>query len=287
MLAKPAGILTASTVWGILTVAWNGYQIAQGATHEAYLGATVTAGAAAVLSWAARNQASVPKAKAIPEPPAPLPAEAKAPETNTEPPIQPPAPAVPVESLSYSERFRTAPLAAPAPPAQADRVPIWLYAALVLAGLFVVVAVGLVIARPGILGAAVATAMPTAKPTIAQTLAPLHGDGIVRFGTGYDPATLAITGAKTTFKVTADVAWSASLSDSVNATKLHWVISKVAAGGSETVEFVQDIDIGDPSADTVANKAELGTLLSGPGIYVMRYLRDSTILAEGSFTLTK
>lgn len=56
MLVRPAGVLTGSVIWGVLTVAWNGYQIAQGATHEAYLGATVTAGVAAVLSFVARGQ---------------------------------------------------------------------------------------------------------------------------------------------------------------------------------------------------------------------------------------
>jgi hypothetical protein len=167
MLRNPTGILTASIVWGVLTVAWNGYQIAQGATHEAYLGATVTAGAAAVLSWAARSQAAAPKAKAIPEPPAPLLVEAKAPEAHAEPPIhQPPAPAVPVESLSYTERFRTTQPAPNPLPAQVDRVPVWLYAALVLAALFVLAAIGLVLAQSGVLPG-IAGAAPTAR---AQTV---------------------------------------------------------------------------------------------------------------------
>ncbi|MFZ5855109.1 MAG: hypothetical protein ACOYXS_11570 [Chloroflexota bacterium] len=56
LLVRPAGVLTGSVIWGVLTVAWNGYQIAQGATHEAYLGATVTAGMATVLSFVARSQ---------------------------------------------------------------------------------------------------------------------------------------------------------------------------------------------------------------------------------------
>lgn len=62
-IGLPTDILAASVVWGILSVAWQGYQIAEGLTHEAYVGAIVAAGAAAVLSFVARGQVGSPKPK--------------------------------------------------------------------------------------------------------------------------------------------------------------------------------------------------------------------------------
>jgi hypothetical protein len=108
---------------------------------------------------------------------------------------------------------------------------------------------------------------------------------VISFGTGFDKATLAITGPKTTFRTTDTIAWSASLNDAANATTLHWVIAKVEAGNTEKLEIAQDVEISNPLFSVLANKAKLGTLLSGKGTYVMRYLREATVLAEGRFTL--
>ena len=56
LLTKPdRGFLGTSTAWAALVVLWNGYNIMNGATHEAYIGATVAALAAGVLSWSARS----------------------------------------------------------------------------------------------------------------------------------------------------------------------------------------------------------------------------------------
>jgi len=56
LLTKPdRGFLGTSTAWAVLVVLWNGYNIMNGATHEAYIGATVAALAAGVLSWSARS----------------------------------------------------------------------------------------------------------------------------------------------------------------------------------------------------------------------------------------
>jgi len=50
----PTDILAASVIWGVLFVAWQGYQIAQGPTDAAYVGATLAAVWAVVLSLIAR-----------------------------------------------------------------------------------------------------------------------------------------------------------------------------------------------------------------------------------------
>jgi hypothetical protein len=61
LLTKPdRGFLGTSVAWAVLVVAWNGYNIMNGATHFAYIGATVCALAAGVLSWAARSAMPAP-----------------------------------------------------------------------------------------------------------------------------------------------------------------------------------------------------------------------------------
>ena len=57
LVARPSrGLLTASVVWGVLTVAWNGWNIANGVTHWAYIGATVAALVGGLVALAARSQ---------------------------------------------------------------------------------------------------------------------------------------------------------------------------------------------------------------------------------------
>jgi hypothetical protein len=80
------GFLGTSTAWAALTVLWQGYQIANGATHEAYIAATVAALVAGVLSYAARSgmpaSSTTPATWATGQPPSdtaqPLPPEGSA-----------------------------------------------------------------------------------------------------------------------------------------------------------------------------------------------------------------
>jgi hypothetical protein len=129
------------------------------------------------------------------------------------------------------------------------------------------------------------TAVPTRVPTPVPT--PYHGTGVISFGTAYDPDTLLITKPASTFKQTAAVAWSANFSEPAGATSVEWVISKISGATVETVVYHDEIPISDPKFDLLANKVVLGTLLTGPGKYTMRYYREAVKLAEGSFTLTK
>jgi hypothetical protein len=136
--------------------------------------------------------------------------------------------------------------------------------------------------------APVATPQPV-TPTIAETPPPLYGTGIITFGNNYDPDTLAITGPTSIFKSTAKrIAWSASLRRPAGATSLTLIIASVTKTGVETTLVKQDVDVSNPDFDTLANAIDLGLLLGRkPGTYVMRYLRESTVLAEGTFTLVK
>jgi hypothetical protein len=66
LLTKPdRGFLGTSAAWAVLVVLWNGYNIMNGATHEAYIGATVAALAAGVLSWSARSGMPAPPPQTV------------------------------------------------------------------------------------------------------------------------------------------------------------------------------------------------------------------------------
>lgn len=149
-----------------------------------------------------------------------------------------------------------------------------------------------------LLVAACGTAAPPAgvptiasNPTLTPTDAPVvgGGTGVISFGTGFDADSLAITGAKSSFKAsTKKIAWSASLLEPAGATTLTIVIASRSKSGVERILVKQDVDISDPAFDTLANAVDLGLLVDRkPGTYVMRYLRDADVLAEGTFTLVK
>lgn len=134
-------------------------------------------------------------------------------------------------------------------------------------------------------------AAPTAYAPDApvETLAPLYGTGVITFGTSFDPDDLSIAAPKSTFKVgSKKIAWSASLSRPAGATTLTLIIASRSKSGVETTLIKEDVDVSNPDFDTLANDADLALLVDRKaGTYVMRYLRDSTVLAEGTFTLIK
>jgi hypothetical protein len=113
--------------------------------------------------------------------------------------------------------------------------------------------------------------------------------GVITFGTAFDPDTLAITKPVSQFKATSkSIAWSASLTESADATSLTFIIASQSTSGTERVIIKQEVDVSNPDSDTFANDADLALLVDRKkGTYVMRYLRDSKVLAEGTFTLTK
>lgn len=132
-------------------------------------------------------------------------------------------------------------------------------------------------------------AIPTPTPTAGPTQAPIGGTGVVTFGTSYDADTLEIPRPLTRFKVgIKNIAWSASLSESAGATSLTFVLASRSSSGTERIIIKRDVDVSNPAFDTLANEADLSLLLDRKaGGYVLRYLRGSTILAEGQFTLVK
>jgi hypothetical protein len=110
--------------------------------------------------------------------------------------------------------------------------------------------------------------------------------GTIYFGRDYDPNTLFIVDPAESFRRGQKIAWSLQVSGTFGTTTLHWVIAKVSPGGAETVQWTQDTSISNPDFSIIANKWDLSLLVHGKGQFVMRYLRDNTVLGEGTFTLT-
>jgi hypothetical protein len=127
---------------------------------------------------------------------------------------------------------------------------------------------------------------PTPTP-LRPTLAPVGGSGHITFGTNYDATTLAVTDPRTTFARTySPIAWSAEFSEAAGATTIKIIVASQTASGGERVLISEDVTLSNPGSDLIANEADLATLVgNAKGTYVMRYLRDATILAEGTFTL--
>ena len=123
---------------------------------------------------------------------------------------------------------------------------------------------------------------PTEEPVI-------EGLGTITFGKTYDPDTLEIPRPTSKFKRTLkEIAWSARFSETAGSTTLTIVLARVGQGGSEELLVSEDVQISNPDFDTIANSADLAGIADNKaGTYVLRYLRESTILAEGTFRLVK
>lgn len=144
-------------------------------------------------------------------------------------------------------------------------------------------------ASPGAPATTVTPTNPPAVTTPEPEPAYEGGSGIITFGTAYDPDTLFIAKPLTRFKRTfPEIAWSAELARSVDATSVEWIVASQTASGSERVIIREDHDVSNPSNDLFANKIDLASLVDNKaGTYVMRYIESGEVLAEGTFTLVK
>jgi hypothetical protein len=142
----------------------------------------------------------------------------------------------------------------------------------------------------------------TARPAIVQpealpvdeVIAPLivepePGAGVITFGVGFDPTTLAIPKPLTRFKRTfPEIAWGARLTHGVTAYFVTWEVARRSASGIETPIFSVEEPIDGSDVTILANAGDLALLVDKKaGDYVMRYLNGREVLAEGIFTLVK
>lgn len=109
--------------------------------------------------------------------------------------------------------------------------------------------------------------------------------GPITFGSAVNERTLEVEKPETSFRLTDEVAWSASLHEPVEGTKVNIVITD-SGGGSELFGYEQFVT--DPGAIKLVNRMTLGRFLPEPGAYVMRYVSlAGAVLAEGEFELVR
>ncbi len=115
--------------------------------------------------------------------------------------------------------------------------------------------------------------------------------GTIAFGTGYDDGTSSIQGPGTVFPVSGVISWLGHFNRTPGTTTLIRRVIHSGPGGAKAVEGAISVSINDADASGIyANRTvnELEQELHiGPGTYTMQYLAGSTILAEGTFTLTQ
>jgi hypothetical protein len=127
---------------------------------------------------------------------------------------------------------------------------------------------------------------PTPAPSADPTW-PL-GDGGITFGMAFSEETFKITAPSATFpRAYAGIVWFiASFSEAPGATSLTATLTRQSAAPltTEALVWSHPTPIPDPGNLKLVDGrslAELGALQ--PGTYVMRFMRDATVLAEGTF----
>jgi hypothetical protein len=113
--------------------------------------------------------------------------------------------------------------------------------------------------------------------------------GSISFGSSINDS-IELIEPKTMFGPSDRFAMRAFLREPARAASLRWVVAKTTAAGSEWALIDQPWTISNPDFQIVGNEyamSELAWWLDGPGTYVVRFYRDTTLLAEGRFELTE
>lgn len=112
--------------------------------------------------------------------------------------------------------------------------------------------------------------------------------GAVKFGSAVDKGTFQLVGApKSSFASTDTLAYVATFTEPVNAASLRLVIAKTEGAGEQLL-VDEPIALSNPASIVLADDivlADLMPFLDGPGEYVMRFLREATPLAHGTFSI--
>ena len=110
------------------------------------------------------------------------------------------------------------------------------------------------------------------------------GPGYVTFGTESN-SQLHVTDPKTVFGTDERMVWSAFLTASANSSDLRIEIYKLDPSSPDGQRLVAQSDVR-PVANDVQRflrRVRVATLIDGPGLYTVRYLRGTEIMSEGSF----
>ena len=112
------------------------------------------------------------------------------------------------------------------------------------------------------------------------------GPAIISFGTKLDTTALTLLDSRSSFSAGDTFAYAVTLNEPAGATMLTETISR-QQGSAQVVVYTETADVADPTYDQFANSVSFDLLipyLGQTGTFVMRFLRDTTVLAQGTFT---
>ena len=170
--------------------------------------------------------------------------------------------------------------------------------------------------RSAVVAASVSFLPPTLAPSVATTLAPStptplespgaetpvpsgpgpsttpppiqEGQGFVTFGTQADEE-LRIIDPRTTFTLQEQVVWSAYLSRSADSSELRIQIAKADASAPNGERQIVESEVTPEvtAGQIFQRRFRPNRLLDGAGIYVVRYVAGTEILAHGTIEVTR
>lgn len=114
------------------------------------------------------------------------------------------------------------------------------------------------------------------------------GNGSIKFGTDYKESgsSYDIVGEKSTFSKGDTIAFVANLKERANTTTLTMSLVQVNSDGTEKELYTEDSDITNKDSNVIAykNPLLLSVYVKDAGTYKIKLSRDTTVLAEGTFT---
>ena len=128
--------------------------------------------------------------------------------------------------------------------------------------------------------------------TVAQAQvapgSPTAAIGVITFGYDVDASTLRVNRPMGVFAVTnAAIGWSAWLNEPAGGKTVNVMYVSEGAGGYETFIHQELLVVASPLLTILANTSDLGVIVGAkPGLYTMRILQRTRILAQGTFRLT-
>lgn len=126
---------------------------------------------------------------------------------------------------------------------------------------------------------------PAPTPFVPQVLI---GPGYVTFGTEAD-SQLLITDPRATFTRDERMVWSAQLTEQADSSELRIHMLKLDPEAPTGQRLIREEEVRPNvrDAQTFLRRVRVSSLIEGPGLYTIRYLRGDVILSEGSFLVSE
>ena len=117
---------------------------------------------------------------------------------------------------------------------------------------------------------------------------PTAAIGVITFGFDVNASTLRVDRPMGVFAVTnAAIGWSAWLNEPTGGETVNVMYLSKGADGYETFIHQELLVVASPLLTILANTSDLGAIVGAkPGLYMMRILQRTRILAQGTFRLT-